>query len=250
MIGILIVCAHDAVKLAETLMRLLEAEQHQVRLSFGRQSQAEIEAAKASSDAVILIWSDNAPSQHYMLEWARQIPQERLIELARTTNWPRSARKPPPIDFTNWRGVRGARAWNALNDRLRAIARSLEPAKPQPKRAALALGLASIAAVGGAIAVRINDAPVALQMAEEEPQTIIALDDIHSGIGGPLRAIEPASADEIDLAPLSAPRFVPIEGQSPELLEISPYTPPDVRDATLIERLSSFNPLRREDDEN
>lgn len=250
MIGIHIVCAHDAVKLAETLMRLLEAEEHQVRLSYGRQSQSAIEDAKTSADAVILIWSDNAASQHYMLEWARQIPEQRLIELARSNNWPRSSRKAPVIDFTNWRGVRGARAWNALNDRLRQIARAIEPAKPQPKRAALALGIASLAAVTGAIAVRVNDTPAPAMLAmEEEAEPIIALDDPVSGIGGPLRALEPASVDEIADAPIRAPRYIPLEPQSPALLDVAPYEPVEIRDATLMERLSSFNPLRRNDDE-
>ncbi len=251
MIGIHIVCAHDAVKLAETLMRLLEAEEHQVRLSYGRQSQSEIAAAKTSKDAVILIWSENALSQHYMLEWARQIPPERLIELALSNNWPRSTRKAPVVDFINWRGVRGARAWNHLNERLRQLARALEPAKPQPKRAALALGIASLAAVGGAIAVRVNDAPAPAMVAmEDDIQSIIAHDDPSSGIGGPLSMLEPASIDDIAASPIRAPRYAPLDAAAPDMLEISPYTPPDIRDPTLIERLISFNPLRRDDDEN
>jgi len=251
MIGIHIVCAHDAVKLAETLIRLLEAEQHTVRLSFGRQSQGDIEEAKASKDAVILIWSENAPSQHYMLEWARQIPAERLIEVARSPNWPRSARKAPVIDFINWRGVRGARAWNTLNDRLRTVSRALEPAKPQPNRAVLALGFASLAAVGGAIAVRVNDAPApTIEAVNADNEMLIAFDDPISGIGGPLAAIEPASADKIE-AQIRAPRYAALELQRPELLETSSYTAPELRDPTLMERLSTFNPLRRdESDEN
>ena len=80
-----IVCTHDAVKFAEMLLRLLGAEQHQVRLLAGRQSLAELEAAKTAQDAVLLIWSANAPSQHYMREWARNIPPGRLIEIARAS---------------------------------------------------------------------------------------------------------------------------------------------------------------------
>lgn len=245
MIGIHIVCAHDAVKLAETLMRLLEAEEHEVRLSYGRQSHGEIEAAKASDDAVILIWSDNAPSQHYMLEWARQIPEARLIEIARTLSCPRSTRKAPAIDFTTWRGTRGARAWNTLNDRLRTIARGNEPAHPHQKRALMALGLASIAAVGGALAVRVNDAPAPAQSAELEPQSLIAVEDPSTGIGGPLDAIEPASVGEFDIAPLLAPRFSALDtNAAPQLLEISEYSAPQIRDATLMERIGgALNPL-------
>ena len=48
MTAIRIVCSFDAADLADTLMRLLAAEQHDVRLSRGRQSQAELPEARAA----------------------------------------------------------------------------------------------------------------------------------------------------------------------------------------------------------
>ena len=138
MIDITIVCSHDAMKVAEMLTRLLEAEEHKVRLLVGRQSLSEVETSKSARDAVLLIWSANAPTQHYMREWSRQISPLRLVEIGLAPGWPDIARKAPVIDFINWRGERGARAWNALNDRLRAVARIIEPPKPPPKRAAIA----------------------------------------------------------------------------------------------------------------
>jgi hypothetical protein len=251
MIDIRIVCTHDAIKLAEMLMRLLEAEQHQVRLLPGRQSLADLEAAKASHDAVLLIWSANAPSQHYMREWARNIPAARLIELARAPGWPQGERKAPVIDFIAWRGERGARAWNSLNERLRIIARAQEPSRPAPKRAVMAMGLASIAAVGGAAMVRMHEAPgPALAAPDASEQTLAALEP-EIGVGGPLSASpEPPSVEELEIRA----RFAPLDAApAPDLLEISEYLSPSIRPPTLLERLSALNPLRDisfNDDEN
>lgn len=250
MIDIRIVCTHDAVKLAETLTRLLEAEEHQVRLVYGRQSLGDLEEAKTSRDAVLLIWSPDAPSQHYMLEWARHIDPSRLVEIARTPGWPRIDRKAPVIDFTTWRGERGARAWNALNERLRAVTRVIEPPKPPPKRAALALGLASVAAVSGAMMVRMNDVPTAgapdLAVTDE---SVIAIADPSTGVGGVLSAREPLSVEDlVEVRRLPNPRFTPIEPiAAPELIEMPAYEAPEIREPGLLERLREFNPLR--DDE-
>lgn len=238
------VCTHDAKKLADTLVRLLEAEQHSVRLTYGRQSLIELEAAKEARDAVLIIWSPDAPSQTYMLEWARNIHPERLIEIALAPGWPRIDRKAAVIDFTTWRGERGARAWNALNDRLRAVARALEPPRPPPKRAALALGLASVAAVGVAAVVRMNEPADAPTLPEEPTQTAQSEEPL--GVGGPLDAVEPLSApDEPPLRRMPNPRFVPLQPvPEPDLMRIEPYTPPEIRDPTLLERLRAFNPWR------
>lgn len=247
MIAIHIVCTHDGVKLAETLMRLLEAEEHQARLSYGRQSLAALETAKTSEDAVLLIWSADAPTSHYMLEWARQIPEKRLVEIARAPGWPRSARKAPVIDFISWRGARGERAWNALNERLRAIQRLYEPQKPPPSRAALALGVASLAAVTGAVMVRVNmPAPPEFAPEPNEQLQQIAFDDPSAGIGGPLRAVEPASLEELDAIPrLPAPRYAPLEGvRDYHLADLPELAPPELREPTLIERIAALNPLR------
>jgi hypothetical protein len=117
MIDVRIICTYDALKLAETLTRLLEAEEHRVRLSVGRQSLSELETARCERDAVLVIWSPDARSQIYMLEWANKIDATRLVEIS-LADPPRVARKATVIDFSHWRGERGERAaWNALNDR-------------------------------------------------------------------------------------------------------------------------------------
>jgi len=154
-------------------------------------------------------------------------------------------RKAPVIDFSAWRGERGARPWNALNDRLRGVARALEPAKPPPKRAALALGLASVAAVGVAAVVRVNEAPA--PQAAEEPQT--AFDEQLMGLGGAIEAIEPPSAeDELLLHYMRAPRIAPYAATPQlDLVELEPFEPSELRDPTLLERILALNPLRGDD---
>lgn len=249
MIAIHIVCTHDGVELAETLTRLLEAEEHQVRVSFGRQSLRALDGVKDCDDAVILIWSADAPASHYMLEWARQIPQHRLIEVARAAGWPKSARKAPVLDFTAWRGVRGARVWNALNDRLRVLTRALEPQRPPPRHAALALGAAGLAAVIGAVVVRVNMPDAPLIDPESNEQTLIAYDDPSTGIGGPLRAIEPGSIDDLaPISPIATTSFALIEYDAapPNLAPLPDYEEVVIRDPTMLERVSALNPLRRE----
>jgi DNA-binding NtrC family response regulator len=117
MIDVRIICTYDAAKLAETLTRLLEAEEHRVRLTIGRQAMTELDSALETRDAVLLIWSPDARSQTYMLEWARRIEEARVIDITLTPDWPRLGRKSTvAIDFTQWRGERSERAaWNALN---------------------------------------------------------------------------------------------------------------------------------------
>jgi hypothetical protein len=241
MIDIRTVCTHDGKKLANMLVRLLEAEEHHVRLTFGRQSLSELEAAKEASDAVLIIWSPDAPSQIYMLEWARSIAPERLVEISLTPGWPRINRVAPVIDFSAWRGERGARAWNALNERLRAVQRAQEPSQT-PKRAALALGLASVAAVGVAAVVRANDNP-APAPTDEFVHTAQA--DARSGLGGALVAIEPPSVEDVFMIQSTRmPRVPLIPAPAADLVEVQPFDPPEMRDPTLLERLRALNPLR------
>jgi hypothetical protein len=242
MIDIRIVCTHDAVKLAEALTRLLEAEEHRVRLTYGRQALSALAEARTSRDAVLLIWSPDARSQTYMLEWARTIDPWRLVEIARIQDCPLVSRKTPVIDFRNWRGERGGRAWEALNDRLRGVARVLNPAKPTSPHALLAMGLASAAAITGAVVVRVND--VLESVAEETPhQEVVVLEQ--SGLGGPLNAIEPASLDDmLDFGPYAD--VEPLEfGATVQLADVPEIAPHELRDPTLLERLSALNPLRQ-----
>jgi hypothetical protein len=243
MIDIRTVCTHDARKLAETLVRLLEAEQHRVRLIYGRQSLNELDAAMLSRDAVLVIWSPDAPSQNYMHEWVRSIDPSRLVEIALAPGWPRIERRAQVIDFAGWRGERGARAWNALNERLRAVTRVLESPRPAPKRAVLALGMASAAAIGAALVVRVNESPTS-PVSEEPVETAAAPESI--GMGGPLDAIEPPSIDEAPpVRILASPRFDPLELTPPtDLVALTEYVGPEIRSPTLLERLAALNPLR------
>lgn len=251
MIDIRTICTHDARKLAETLVRLLEAEEHVVQLTYGRQSLHELEEAKASRDAVLLIWSPDAPSQTYMLEWARQIDPERLVEVALTDGWPRIDRKAPVIDFSKWRGERGAKPWNALNERLRVVARGLEPPKPPPARAALALGAASLAAVGVAFVVRVNDAPVTTTEQAAPEHAVAALPAPRMSVGGAVVAIEPASVEDLAaLQRLSVPRFDALElTPAPDLVQLAAYEPVELRPPTLMERIVALNPLDDQSEE-
>jgi hypothetical protein len=244
MIDVRIVCTHDALQLAEMLMRLLEAEEHRVRLTYGRQSLAELEEAGAAHDAVLLIWSPNARSQSYMLEWARNIPPSRLVELAQgTSDHPHIKRLAAVIDFTSWRGQRGARAWKALVDRLNAVAGAFAPQR-LPLRTFAGIGLAG-AAVASAVVMNpsASVAPIAVAPIEE-----LAALDPDTGVGGPTSALEPASLEDLELRvrhyrdlPAVEPLTNDPLARVPELEQF------ELRDRTLLENLDRYNPLRRND---
>jgi len=244
MIDVRIVCCHDAKPLAETLTRLLEAEQHRVRVTVGRLALAELEEARTEQDAVLLIWSPDARSQTYMIEWGNKIEAWRLVEIARTPDCPRIARKAPVIDFTQWRGERGGgRAWDALNERLRAVQRVVNPPKPVSKPAIAAMVMLAVAAMFGAVAER-NRAVHRTQTAEEPAPVETAVISNGTERGGPIVAIEPASLDEtlhfrrIPNAPL-------VDASEPiTLTPIDPIDLEPIRAETLLERLNDFNPLR------
>lgn len=249
MIDIRIVCTHDAVKLAETLMRLLEAEQHSVRLVYGRQAGHQIEAAKSAREAVLLIWSPDAPGQLYMHEWVRKIDPARVVEIATAPGWPRIERKGAVIDFANWKGVRGARAWNALMERLRAVSRPYDPPRPVDTRAIIGAGATALA-VAGAIAFVLRPQPQQQpDFAAIEPET--SLISVDEGIGGPLSAIEPASVEDLAVHPIANPHFTPMASPKlPDLIELPADAVDELPDPTLFERLRAFNPLRDEPSEN
>ncbi|MBL8543620.1 MAG: hypothetical protein JNJ63_07395 [Hyphomonadaceae bacterium] len=244
MIDIRIVCTHDAVKLAETLMRLLEAEQHVVRLVYGRQAGAQLEAAKTAREAVLLIWSPDAPGQLYMHEWARQIDPARRVEIATASGWPRIERDAPVIDFASWKGVRGARAWNALVERLRAVSRPYDPPQPLPKRALAGAGAGAFALIGAVTLVwRSHQEAQTPQFAALEPELSEISAD--AGVGGPLTAIEPASVEDLAVHPIANPHFTPIAHTDlPDLMETPDLALADLPEPTLLDRLRSLNPLR------
>jgi hypothetical protein len=248
MIDIITVSAHDAKKLATDLVRLLEAEEHTVRMLVGRQSESAIKEAQTSRDGVLIIWSEDAASQTYMREWLRQIDPARLIEIATSPGWPESkTRKGPVIDFSNWRGERGGRSWNALSDRLKAVSRAIEPPKPPARHAALALSIVSLAAVGVAAGVRVNQDVIAppTEDAATQNQQIAQLEAPTDAVGGVINATEPASVDDLAAVPnlrtlgVAQIHFTPIELTQ---VRLSPI--PEVRDPTLIERLQQLNPMR------
>ena len=256
MTTIRIVCTFDASGAAETLARLLAAEQYEVAISRGRQSLEHLPAAKNAQEAVILIWSKDAPSAQYMREWADAIEPARLVEIGRAPNWPHAPRRAPVIDFTNWRGERGGKAWHALKDRLRQVLMRWEPGKPAPLRAAAAIGMLSAAAVTSAFVVRINEAP---EMVKTEPMpeqlaAMFAHDppfDAVGGIGGGEYWIEPPSADEAGaFAPsrirLRASDVAPLAERAPD--PALAYQSAVLREPTIMERLIALNPLAREQD--
>jgi hypothetical protein len=230
-------------------MRLLEDEQHRVRLTIGRQAMGELEIARTTSDAVMLIWSPDARSQTYMLEWAKHIPPHRLVELALTEDYPKFARKAAPaLDYSHWRGTRGTSQWNALNDRLRAVQRALNPPKPPPKYAALALGMASAAAMTGAVVMRMHDTSLPIA-SEDTAQDALVAADPSTGLGGPLSAVEPDSLEDQVLSFRRLPNAAPLQRATYAPLAHAP-SPVDIelRQETLLERLNNFNPLRQQAD--
>ncbi len=248
MIDIITVSTHDAKKLAADLVRLLEAEEHTVRMLIGRQSRLAIEDAKSSQDAVLIIWSEDAPSQSYMLEWLSQIDAARLIEIATAPGWPeRKGRKAAVIDFSSWRGERGGRAWNALSDRLKAVANVIEPPKPPARHAPIMLGVMSLAAVGLAAGVRDNQDAIAPPAQEAAQEQIAELEAPHDSVGGAIVPIEPASMDDLAAVPnLRQLNVTPLQLQQIELAQARFEPIPEVRDPTFIELLQQF--VSNEDD--
>jgi hypothetical protein len=245
MLEIRIVCAHEAIPLAEMLMRLLEAEEYRVRMSYGRQSLQDLEETSASQSLVLLIWSPNARSQTYMIEWARTIEPAHLIEIAHhVSDCPPIKRLAAVIDFTNWRGQRGARCWKSLDERLAAIIRART--QKVPLRTLATIGAAGLAAVSAAVVMGVHT---------PQPETMVALtedaalDDPSSGIGGPLSAIEPESMDDGSIILRHYPEMALIEAQPAQTLADLPELGTiELREPTLLERLNSYNPLRRDDD--
>jgi hypothetical protein len=249
MVDIRIVCARDAVKTAETLRRLLEAEQHRVDVSFGRHSLDQFTHALDSGEIALLIWSANAPGAHYMLEWAERFDRRRVIEIADATGWPELKRTAPVIDFVGWNGTRGSKAWLALSERLRPFARVREIKAPPPRKAMLALGAAAAAAMVGAVVVRVHAGPVDLPAPATPDQEALHV-NAGGGVGGPLEstaedAVEPPSIE--DVLSVEAPHVAPIQQlhvvRTLNLAALPELTPIHIRQPTLLERLAELNPI-------
>ncbi len=249
MADIRIVCARDAVKTAETLRRLLEAEQHRVDVSFGRHSLDQYTRALEGGEIALLIWSANAPGAHYMFEWAERFDRRRIIEIADATGWPELKRTAPVIDFVGWNGTRGSRAWLALSERLRPFSRVREIKAPPPRQAMMALGFAAAAAMVGAVVVRVNAGPASLPTPTPEQD---ALHVTAGGVGGPLEsmptdAVEPPSIE--DVVQIIPARVAPLSqlhvARAPNLAELPELTPIHIRQPTLFERFAELNPLQQ-----
>ncbi|MBS0385972.1 MAG: hypothetical protein JSS00_11545 [Proteobacteria bacterium] len=250
MVDIRIVCARDAVRTADTLRRLLEAEQHRVSVSIGRHSLDQFAHALESGEIALLIWSANAPGAHYMLEWAERFDRRRIIEIADATGCPDFKRTAPVIDFVGWNGTRGSRAWVALSERLRPFSRVREIKAPPPRQAMMALGFAAAAAMVGAVVVRVHAGPANLPTPEPEADALhVTAGD---GVGGPLErlptdAVEPPSIEDVVL--VVPPRIAPLPQLhvAPEgpLVDLSEAPHVEIRQPTLLERLAELNPLQQ-----
>ena len=251
MTDIRIVCARDAAKTAETLRRLLEAEQHRVDVSIGRHSLDQFEQAAQAAEVVVLIWSANAPGAHYMFEWAERFEPKRLVEIAVASGWPNLSRSAPVIDFAGWNGTRGGKSWLALSERLRPFmrVRDVKTAASPPRRAAMALGVAAAAAMVGAVVVRVHANSPGEQAAPEPDVTLHVAPS--GGVGGPFetlpsQAIEPPSAEDTTVFVAAHVQRMPQLDvvEEPELAD-----PPDVqtfviRPPTLLERLGELIPFQ------
>jgi|CXWL01.1.fsa_nt_gi hypothetical protein len=242
MIDVIIVCAYDGLKTGQTLQRLLAAEDHNVELLNGRSSTAALESARAGRQAVLLIWSLDAPSASYMLDWAQKIDPTRLVEVQRAPGAPRvEGRKASVIDFSSWSGERGGGAWRALIERLRIVQRACEPPKPVPMRAAMALGAASVMAVTGALVVRVNDS---FNGAPTEDVQVASTPIEELGQGGPLRTLEePASYEEVSLnftTRRARLQTMPMPADIALADMPAPYEPQALRRETVLERLSGL----------
>lgn len=240
-----IVCAQQAARTAEALERLLSAEGHSVTHWSGRAALLALGTAHDNDGFVVVIWSPEAETQPYLAEWAARTEPDRLIELALSTPYPpKIQRRAPVIDFTNWRGERGGRAWNAFADRVRAVVRAAEIAKTPPKQAAAALVAMGALVVGGGLMVRM-ETPAAPEVAfQPEPAPVYTAP---TGVGGGEIAnlVEPPSIEEALGGPHLPPRISTLPRFQPTSLDdVEPFEPVDLRDPTLLERIRDFNPLR------
>jgi hypothetical protein len=251
MSNVTIVSAYDGQKTAQGLMRLLTAEQHVVETIYGRQSLDRLQEVAAGDQAVLLIWSMDAPSAHYMLEWLRNIAPKRLIEVARTPGWPQTkARVGSVIDFSSWGGERGGRAWRALTERLDTVARVMRPEQPAPLKPILVMGALSAALLVGAGYQRAHAPSIDPAAKTDDTQVAAAapIGDGGEGRGGPLQVTEPASADdEFDATrPISRVRNLDTPLARP-LTDTDIAPPQYFRAPTMVERVTWFAQDLRDD---
>jgi len=256
-IPVRIICTLDASKLAEDLRRLLSAEEHAVEICCGRQSLVFLEAARELREAVLLIWSVDAPSSHYMMQWVAHIDAHRIVEISRTrlpANFAEQRGK--IIDFSKWEGQRGGPSWRDLEGRLAEITRATEPPKPPPRYAAMALAAVSAIAVSEAALVRMHDVHHDAMASTSEdatpqaqpPAPIVHVADAHidsEGEGGPLTVSEPASepVDDVTQLTRAVRRTALLDGPPGQGLTTA-HVAPEIRYANnnpwLLDRLTAL----------
>lgn len=238
MTAVIIVCTYDGLDAARDLERVLAAEDHVVEILYGPAANAQAANARAGAQSVVLVWSRGAGGSSYIAHWRNNVEPARLIEVAVCDGWPTHQRRWPVIDFANWKGRRGSAAWRALEERLRTIARANLPPKPVPTRAALALGAASLMAVGAAVFVRVNEAPQPIVAAAPTQDQFALGPQSFEGQGGPLRYAEPAGMDDPDVRVGPFARATPITASVPRLLAVDDLAPPvQVRASGLLGRI-------------
>lgn len=244
MIDVRLVCTHDGLKSAQALARVLAAEGVNVAISYGRASLVQLEQTPSKAEAIVLVWSLDAPGAHYMLQWRQRTDPLRLIEIARAQTWPKQPQRAPVIDFGAWSGERGSAPWRALQERLRAISRACAPPRPVPKRAALALGAVSVLAAGAALLMRVHDSSQSASAPPAEDQITASAEDFE-GLGGPLNALEPESIEATHFGQLAA-HVDPIAAPTLQLLESELAPPLIARSEPLLERIAALaEPLLR-----
>lgn len=245
LIDVRIICAYDALGVAQQFQRLLAAEGHNVELNYGRPSLAFIPISRARREAVIVIWSERAQNALYPLQWAQATEPTRLIELAFCKEWPPVQGRARLIEFSVWNGRRGSASWRGLQERLRAIAKSLEPPKPQPRGAAFALVGASLVAAGAAIWARTQANHAPLEAAPETSLTATLeetrIDENARGgpLGDPISLSEPETyTPTIEFRP-RFPRSALADIRPVTHIATAPHFAPamDFSEPSLLERL-------------
>ncbi|MBY0564228.1 MAG: hypothetical protein K2P58_08580 [Hyphomonadaceae bacterium] len=257
MIDVRIICTFDTLHWAtDSLGRFLEAEQHRVRVCYGRQSLEELDDAKTAREAVIVVWSQDAVFSQYMLDWARSISPIRLVEIATTPRHPRIERMAPVLDFTTWRGDRPSdsrHVWRALLQRLEAVEYDTAPPKPPPMGASIVLSVASALAVVAAGAHRVADdgAPMVAETIEVTAPVVVTDSSVITpvqstvALGGAVDVMEPASFEDLEvIAPIQAARTPLLQVTSPDLVELEPYAQPELPSRNLLTFIGDLNPLR------
>ncbi len=131
------------------------------------------------------------------------------------------------IDFTQWRGQRSALADYAVTPRRDGACAGA--AKAGAGQLPMAMGLASAAAVAGAVVVRMHADSTEQTAQQAAPFEEVAITDPASGVGGPLRAID--YPDDEMLVLRHYPELAPLVADPAEpLAPVAEYREVELRD--------------------